>query len=123
MAAAPLNVLMQVWGAQHPESLPPFSSKEHLHEVIDSTEIGGVPWQSFTATYGGEVVDCDLECAPWKLKGHNIWFRDPLQVLHSQLGNPDFNGEMDLAAKHIYDSKGKQQYGDVLSGEWAHRQS
>ncbi|KAG6896459.1 hypothetical protein C0992_008142 [Termitomyces sp. T32_za158] len=123
MAATPLNHLMQVWGARHSETLPPFSSKQHLHQVIDSAEIGGVCWQSFTANYSGNVTDTDLEQAPWKLKAYDVWFCDPLLVLRNQLGNPDFKGEMDFAAKRVYDSDGKRRYGDVMSGEWAHRQS
>ncbi|KAG6875229.1 hypothetical protein C0992_004678 [Termitomyces sp. T32_za158] len=97
MAAAPLNNLMQVWGARHSETPPPFSSKQHLHQVIDSAQIGGVPWQSFSANYSAKVTDTDLEQAPWKLKSYDVWFCDPLLVLRSQLGNPDFKGEMDLA--------------------------
>ncbi|KAG6808699.1 hypothetical protein H0H92_003209 [Tricholoma furcatifolium] len=122
MAATPLNDLMQVWGARHSEMGPPFTSKQHLHDIIDSTEMGGVSWQSFIGRYSGEIREIDIETAPWKLKDYDVWFRDPLLVLRSQLGNSDFKGEMDVAAKHIYDANGKRRYGDVMSGEWAHRQ-
>ncbi|KAG6808815.1 hypothetical protein H0H92_002793 [Tricholoma furcatifolium] len=123
MAATPLNDLMQVWGARHSETGPPFNSKQHLHDIIDSTEIGGVSWQSFIGRYSGEIRETDIESAPWKLKDYDVWFRDPLLVLRSQLGNSDFKGEMDVAAKRVYDTNGKRRYGDVMSGEWAHRQS
>ncbi|KAG6824706.1 hypothetical protein H0H92_006093, partial [Tricholoma furcatifolium] len=123
MAADPLNDLMQIWAARHEEEGPPFASKHHLHDVIDSTDIAGVSWQSFTCRYNGAVEEADVEVAPWKLKEYAVWFRDPLAVMRNQLGNSDFTGEIDTAAKRVYDSEGKRQYQDFMSGEWANRRS
>ncbi|KAG6825100.1 hypothetical protein H0H92_004703 [Tricholoma furcatifolium] len=123
MAAIPLNDLLQIWAARDPDNEPPFTSKHHLHDVIDSTEIGGVPWQSFLGSYSGPIDESDIENSPWKLKEYDIWFRDPVAVIRSQLGNPDFAGDMDVAAKRVYDQEGKRRYQDFMSGEWASRHS
>ncbi|KAG6914489.1 hypothetical protein DXG01_016963, partial [Tephrocybe rancida] len=121
MASQTLNDLMQVWGARHCDKGPPFHSTQHLHDVIDSTAIGGAPWQSFTVYYNGDIDSIDIEAEPWKIKGFDVWYRDPRVVLHNQLGNPDFDGEMDHAPKRVYDSKNKWRFQDFMSSNWPWR--
>ncbi|KAG5350177.1 hypothetical protein C0989_012375 [Termitomyces sp. Mn162] len=69
MAANNINDLMQVWAARHQDQGPPFHSKEHLHEIIDSTVLGDVPCESFSVYYNGLSEEGDVEAAPWKVKG------------------------------------------------------
>ena len=58
----------------------------------------------------------------WMSENHEVWFRDPLQVLENQIANPDFKGLMDLSPKWVY-HKGKHQYNDLMSGNWAWEQA
>ncbi|KAG5634194.1 hypothetical protein H0H81_002978 [Sphagnurus paluster] len=57
------------------------------------------------------------------LKSFKVWFYDPLKVLEAQIENPDFNGEMDYAAKQVYGPDDKRQFKDMMSGNWPWRQS
>ncbi|KAG6898428.1 hypothetical protein C0992_004139 [Termitomyces sp. T32_za158] len=122
MAANSIDDLMQIWAARHSNQGPPFVSKQHLYDTIDSTALGDAPWQSFTVYYSGEVNEADITAAPWKVKGYDVWYRDPQIVLCSQLRNTDFVQEMDLAPKRVYDSNNKRRYQDFMSGNWAWRQ-
>ncbi|KAG6903529.1 hypothetical protein DXG01_017188, partial [Tephrocybe rancida] len=94
-----------------------------MHDIIDSTPIGGAPWQSFSVYYNGEVHESDVEASPWKLKGFEVWYRDPLIVMRNQLGNQDFAGEMDTAPKRVFDHNEKRRYQDFMSGNWPWRQA
>ncbi|KAG6870180.1 hypothetical protein C0992_000828, partial [Termitomyces sp. T32_za158] len=91
---------MQIWAARHSNNKgAPFSSKEHLHEVIDSTTLGDVPWESFTVYYNGSINEA--EAASWKVKGWDVWYGNARSVLHNQLGNTEIGNEFDVAAQHV----------------------
>ncbi|KAG6885247.1 hypothetical protein C0992_005299 [Termitomyces sp. T32_za158] len=123
MAADNINDLMQVWAARHSNN-PPFYSKEHLHEVIDSTALGDVPWESFTVYYNGSIEEGDVvEAALWKVQGWDVWLRNARMVLHNQLRNTDIGKDFDIAAQRVYDQNGKRQYKNIPSGNWHWRQS
>jgi hypothetical protein len=52
MSAKNINMLLDHWAAtllKHHDS-PPFANHSDLYETIDSTPMGGVPWQSFSLT-------------------------------------------------------------------------
>jgi hypothetical protein len=123
MPAKNINDLMQVWAALSHQD-PPFADAEDLYNTIDMTPVGDIPWQSFSISFVGEIqADVDKE-APWKLREYEVWFRDPLNVLKLQLGNPDFANEMDVAPKIVRDaSSGLRRYQDFMSGEWAWREA
>ncbi|KAG6818469.1 hypothetical protein H0H93_004738 [Arthromyces matolae] len=121
MAATNICDLMQAWGARHSDTGPPFDNKQHLYDTIDSTPIGGVPWQSFTCQFSGDIDDGQV--APWKKKKFDVWYRDPRLVIHNQLGNPDFKNDIDFSAKRVFDSDNRRRYQDFMSGNWCWRQS
>ncbi|KAG6806075.1 hypothetical protein H0H92_012797, partial [Tricholoma furcatifolium] len=123
MSASNIDDLMQVWGARHTNNGPPFCDKQDLYDTIDSTPIGGVPWQSFSCQYDGLIEDGDAETAPWKFKQFDIWYRDPRLVIRNQLGNPDFKNNMDFCAKRVFDANNKRCYENFMSGNWAWRHS
>ncbi|KAJ7271319.1 hypothetical protein B0H12DRAFT_1228975 [Mycena haematopus] len=85
--------------AARPESAenPPFADAEDLYNTIDATEIGHVPWESFSIRYNQPIAPGDV--TPWKTQDYIVHFRDPRQILHQQLANPDFKSEMDFAPK------------------------
>ena len=124
MPASQINDLLQIWAAtQHPDEELPFINKQHIYDTIDATILGDVPWQSFSVEFNGDVSELDHEGAPWKLKSYDVWFRNPRLILHNQLGNRDFAGEIDLCAKRVYDDKNKRWYQNFMSGNWPWRQS
>jgi hypothetical protein len=122
MSAGAIDELMQNWAAR-PESAgdPPFADHEDLYNTIDATEIGHVPWESFTVSYNKPLVPGDV--TPWKTQEYVVHFRDPRQVLHQQLANPDFKAEMDFAPKQVFGEGGSRVYQDFMSGNWAWRQA
>lgn len=122
MPANNINDLLQLWAAALPPDLdPPFNNKDAMYNTIDHISEGDAPWQHFSVSYNGEIPEGDT--TPWKHATFDVWFRDPHIVLHNQLGNPDFAGEMDFAPKEVRDEKGKRRYQDFMSGNWSWRQA
>ncbi|KIL54638.1 hypothetical protein M378DRAFT_55115, partial [Amanita muscaria Koide BX008] len=89
---------------------------------LDAIDIGEIRWQSFSVSFKpneGETTE-----TPWKLKGYDVWYRDPHEVLKAQLSNRDFANEMDFAPKMVIDrQKRTRRYQDFMSGEWAWEQA
>ena len=104
-----IDDLLQIWTATlSADALPLFADAEDLYAVIDQTPLGDVSWSSFTVQYVDEVGDGPV--APWKLKEYEVWYHDPLAVLHQQLANCAYANELDFALKKVYDSKTAQQH-------------
>ncbi|KAJ6558720.1 hypothetical protein B0H10DRAFT_2201334 [Mycena sp. CBHHK59/15] len=121
MSAGAIDELMQNW-ASRPESAgdPPFADHKDLYNTIDTTEIGHVPWESFSVRYNQPITPGDI--TPWKTQEYIVHFRDPRKVLQQQLANLDFKTEMDFAPKQVF-VDGIRQYEDFMSGNWAWRQA
>ncbi|CAA7264658.1 unnamed protein product [Cyclocybe aegerita] len=83
---------------------------------------GEVTWDSFSVQYNGSPADSDMPQPPWMDQTYEVWFHDPLKVLDNQIGNPDFKNEMDYAPKQVF-HKGKHQYQDLMTGNWAWEQA
>ena len=128
MAGSYVSDLMDIWAAYQqiydidPTYGPPFSNSRELYNTIDSTEIGGVPWQAFTVQFDGEIPNGD-EIPPWKTKSYEVWFRDPLKIAEAQIANKDYAREMDYAPKRVFSRAQKRQYSDFMSGNWAWEQA
>ncbi|KAJ6625657.1 hypothetical protein B0H10DRAFT_2161873 [Mycena sp. CBHHK59/15] len=120
MSAGAIDELMQNWAAR-PESAgdPPFADHEDLYNTIDTTEIGHIPWESFSIRYNQPFAPGDV--TPWKTQEYIVHFRDPHKVLQQQLANPDFKMEMDFTPKQVF-VDGSRQYEDFMSGNWAWQQ-
>ena len=125
MPSSHISDLMQIWATTLSNNEdPPFANKDDLYDTIDSTHLGDIPWQSFTLSYNGDTQSAanDGPVAPWKAASYDVWYRDPRQVLKSQLLNHDFAKEMDFAPKEIRDAKtGCRRFQNFMSGCWAWR--
>lgn len=121
MSGGNIDQLMQILAALYPDKVPPFADHKDLYAAIDAIPHGEIPWKSFTVTYNGPLPDGEVP--PWMTQEYEVWYRDPLLVMESQLGNRDFAGEMDWSAKRIFNKSGKRQYTDLMSGNWAWKQS
>ena len=122
MPANNINDLLQIWlVAVPPDVDPPFNNKDNLYNTINQSSEGDAPWQHFTFLYNGKIPEGDT--TPWKHAVFDVWFQDPHIIVHNQLGNPDFAGEMDCAPKEVQDEKGKCRYKDFMSGNWSWQQA
>src|SRR6202012_3437602 len=82
-----LKLLADVYDTQ-----PPFTSSQQLYKMIDAIKQGDVSWNSFSVAYDGARPPEGAPQPPWMSENHEVWFRDPLQVLENQIANPDFKG-------------------------------
>ena len=132
MSAGNINILIQLMDAwqnsgsqpllEQPEPIdPPFNSKRHMQSVIDTILLGDVPWRGFKVTYDGEVPEHNAPS--WMKNTYEVWFRNLLEVMEGQIGNPDFKGEIDYAPKQVLGKDGKRQFTDMMSGDWSWEQA
>lgn len=55
---------------------------------------------------------------------HEVWFRDPCDVVQNMLANPDFAVEMDLQPYHEFATENDEcQWKDFMSGDWSWAQA
>ena len=120
MPGAQLDDLMDIWAARE-DGEPPFTGQDDFYSIIDATEAGSIPWQSFSATYSGVKPETDVP--PWMLASYDVWYCDPLLVMREQIANPDFNGQMHYCAKRVYGENDEMEFRDLMEGTWAWDQS
>jgi hypothetical protein len=119
MSGGDINILMDLWAAsllKHGDP-PPFADHDDMYATIDSTPLGDIPWQSFTATFSGTKPQNSVPS--WMDGTYDVWFRDPRTVVQNIIGNQDFDGEFDFAPHQDFDAGGERQYQDFMSGDWA----
>ncbi|KAF5374647.1 hypothetical protein D9615_009021 [Tricholomella constricta] len=117
MSANNVDRLVNIISALYPDESPPFDSHTHMYSLIDSIKQGDVAWQSFSITYQGAVPESG-PIPTWMREKFEVWFRDPLEVLENQIGNPDFKDGIDYTPKRIF-KKGKRRFRDLMTGNWA----
>lgn len=120
MSNANVSRLMNLLFAYNQQS-PPFSHADDMLKTIDSITVGDVPWESFAVRYNGPQPEGQVPL--WMNQEYDIWFHSPHQVVWNQIGNSDFATEMDYAPKWVFNEKGKQEYEDFMSGNWAWREA
>ena len=49
----------------------------------------------------------DIEVPLWMDVEYNVWFQDPQQLLHNQIGNSDYAGKIDYMPVKAYNDKGE----------------
>ncbi|KAH9011269.1 hypothetical protein EDB84DRAFT_1540472 [Lactarius hengduanensis] len=108
MSAGKVDKLLELLAALYPERAPSMPDHKELYRLIDSIQQGDIPWDSFSP--------------PWMDHTYEVWFRNPLHVLETQIRNPDFKDQMDYAPKRVF-YKGKRRYQDLMSGNWAWEQA
>ncbi|KAG1875828.1 hypothetical protein F4604DRAFT_1880739 [Suillus subluteus] len=106
--------------ARHHDT-PPFADHKDLHNVIDATQLGDVPWQCFSAQYSGEWPKV---VPPWMDDEFEVWFRDPRAMAHNILANPAYKDEIDYVPFREYDAlDDTRRWKDFMSGDWAWQQA
>jgi hypothetical protein len=126
MSGNAIDTLSQLWRASlinHgilPDDINLFERNSSLMATIDSTPVGDAPWKGFAITYG----DPRPPNAPeWMTTSHEIWYRDPLQLVHNLLANRDFDNEFDYMPFREFDAKKKRRWRDFMSGDWAWKEA
>ncbi|KAG2098550.1 hypothetical protein BD769DRAFT_1631302 [Suillus cothurnatus] len=95
-----------------------FSDHRDLYKKIDNTPLGDVKWQSFSVKYTGAIPD--EGALPWMEDSHDVWFRDPHEVVRNMLTNPDFAMEMNLQPYREFATENhERQWKDFMSGDWS----
>ncbi|KDQ50958.1 hypothetical protein JAAARDRAFT_141102, partial [Jaapia argillacea MUCL 33604] len=124
MSQGNIDTLLDLWASSLVPlgGAPPFADYGDMHNLIDLIDIGDAPWHSLSVSYTGEIPDTATP-PHWMDAEYEVWYCDPLVVAQNMLRNPDFKGKFDPAAYKEYTPDGKQRFGDLMSGEWAWRQS
>lgn len=104
MSAKKIDRLMHILAALYPDNPPPVADHKEMYSLIDAVKQGDVPWDSFSVTFDGDLPDGEVP--PWMTQKYEVWFCDPLRIMENQIGNPDFNGGIDLVPKRVF-YKGK----------------
>ncbi|KAL0057162.1 hypothetical protein AAF712_016204 [Marasmius tenuissimus] len=120
-SAGNIDDLMDIITARHPDQEPLFADHDDLYGTIDACSDGAVPWEAFSVQYDGPR-DPEKQ-APWMDKEYMVYYRDPRKVLHRQLGDPDFVGEIETTPYEATSLDGKRQYQNFMSGNWAMREA
>ena len=115
-----LFTLMNTMLASHGDQAP-FCNHSDMHDTINATTLGEVPWDHFTLNYTGPLPEgVSRENTPgWMMEDHEIWFHDPVTLLENLLANPDFKDEFDYTPYQEYAADGSHQFCDLMSGDWS----
>ena len=112
-----MNALLAAHGKQ-----APFHNHSHMHDVIDATTLGEVPWDHFTFSYNGPLPDnatWNDEPPSWMTEEHKIWFHDPVTLLENLLANLDFKDKFDYVPYQEHTASGSHRFCDLMSGNWS----
>ena len=125
MSGSDTNLLFSLWAASlacHSDT-PPFTKHAEMLETIDSTSLGDVAWESFSLKYNGDLPTGAGEAPSWMTAEHEVWFRDPQELVQNLLSNPDFASEFDYSPLQEYDKAENHRFQDFMSGNWAWEQA
>jgi hypothetical protein len=120
MSAASLDTLFELWDMSMScfDACGPFRSHQEMHDILDSSVLGDIPWQCVVTG----IADSVTEHSPtWMQKRYEVWYRDPEAVISTMLANQDFNGQFDLCPYIDLDASGRRRWNNVMSGNIAWR--
>ena len=122
MSRAQIDQLMQIWGARTTleGGTTPFADAKNLHDTINAIEEGDVPWHSFRVSYDGDRPTSKVPS--WMDDSHQVFYRDPRQVVRNIVGNHKFDGDFDYVPYREYEN-GEQKWGDFMSGGFCWKQA
>ena len=118
-----IDKILELWAATlvpHGDS-PPIINHQDLYQQIDAIQLGNIQWESASLKYEGPRPR-GIRHPEWKTAEYDVWYRNPREVIKCMLSSPDFDGHVDYVAYQEFDDE-RRQYGNVMSGDWAWRQS
>ena len=101
----------------------PFQNHGDLYDRIDESTTGEAPWDHFSVSYDGPRPKPGEEVPDWMSQEYEAWYRDPVQLIHNLVANPDFVDEFDYTPYHEYDQEGTHRFHNFMSGDWAWREA
>ncbi|KAG1824695.1 uncharacterized protein BJ212DRAFT_1444425 [Suillus subaureus] len=126
MSMGDIDFMFNLWAASlaaHGDTLP-FTNHTDMYDTINSTSLGGVPWQSFSLQYNRILPDDSDDVPSWMKSEYDIWFQDPWLLVHNIILNLDFKDKFDYALVQEYSvSDGAHQFHDFMSGNWCWKQA
>ena len=124
LSAGKVNTLMDLWAAAALENggQPPFADKDQLHAAIDAIPLGSAPWKACTVKYTGPLP-LHGDVPSWMTDEHELFYRDPVEVIRNQLQNPAFDGHIDYAPYKEFGSDGERRWSNLMSADWAWKQA
>ncbi|KAF8489738.1 hypothetical protein JB92DRAFT_3085234 [Gautieria morchelliformis] len=123
MSAGDINFILSLWAASlaiHNDK-PPFSKVRHMYDMIDSTPLGDISWESFSLQYNGEIREDNVPS--WMEADYDVWFRDPRILVHNLVSNPDFKFNFDYTPFQERTTDNTHRFRDFMSGNWAWSQA
>lgn len=102
MSGGDIDSLLKIWAETSGEA--PFQGHNDLYQTIDAIPLSDSQWQSFTLKYSGDRPDDNVP--EWMDKEHEVWFRDPHELVHNILSNSDFKDDFDYVPYQEYDVNG-----------------
>ena len=121
MPVGKINEILKLWAASlapHDDN-PPLKDHRELYDMIDATPLpsGDAEWKTFNLHFcGDDKIPPD---APnWKKAKWDVWYRDPCNLIHNILQNPDFHTQFDYTPYQEYDLDGNHRFHNVMSGDW-----
>ena len=115
MSGPQVDELMELWAASQvlDDCSPPYFNNRGVNNHIDQISVGEVPWTSLCVKHTGTLPIC--EPPSWMMKNYEVWYRDPREVVHKILLNPEFNGEFDYTPYREFRDE-KQEWSHFMSG-------
>ncbi|KAG2127265.1 uncharacterized protein EDB93DRAFT_1257087 [Suillus bovinus] len=123
MSAKQIDTLLDLWATtliKHNDA-PPFANHRNMYTTIDATPLGDTPWKSFMLCYNRAKPEQDIP--PWMDGQYDVWYRDPLQMMHSILAKCAFDGGIEYSPYHDYTTEDKQYFKNFMSGDWVWKQA
>ncbi|KAJ7572018.1 hypothetical protein C8J56DRAFT_809850 [Mycena floridula] len=99
----------------------PWSSAEELKATIDSIQEGDIPWKTVQFRYSGPLPPGTPP--KWMMETYELCMRDSRLLLHQQLRTTDFKDKFNPVAYRQFNQKGSRVYSNLMSGNWAWKQS
>ena len=99
----------------------PFSKHEELYAKIDAITVGDHPWHKISIRSYKPLPDGSV--SSWMTTEFEVWYRDPLQLVHDLISNPDFANEFDYTPYQEYSSDEAHCFRDLFSDNWAWKQA
>jgi len=122
MSRGQVDELMQIWASRSAVDggTAPFADSKDLHDTVDAIEEGDAPWYSFRVGYNGERPQG--QAPSWMDDSHQVFYRDPQQVVRMFLSNHKFDGNFDYIPYREYEN-GERKWGDFMSGNFCWKQA